>query len=148
MGKIYIILIATALIFGCKKEDSVQEELSKDPSISFVSLSPSEVENFKNSVTLVISYRDNNGDIGFDDPDEYALWVKDSRLDSADLYHIPPLAPLGKNLIIKGNLEIVLNSMFIIGNGDEELVSLTVKLKDRENNWSNIINTPTITIKK
>ena len=140
-----ITIIFTA---GCNKDESTSEDLSKDPSISFVSLTPTEVDNFKNSITLTIKYLDNNGDLGFDYPDKYALWVKDSRLDSADWYHVPPLAPVGKNLIISGTLEIVLNSMFIIGNGSEELVSLTVKIRDRKNHWSNIINTPAITIKK
>ena len=133
---------------SCKKDDGSTTSLSSDPVIGFVDLSPLEVQNFNNSVTLTISYKDNNGDIGFEDPDVYALWVKDSRLDSADWYHIPPLAPLGKNIIIDGKLEIVLNSMFILGNGDEEDVSLSVKIRDRANHWSNIIYTPAVKVKK
>ena len=148
MKKILIILFGIAVIAGCSKDDETTEELSYEPSIAFVELTPLEIDNFKNSVTLTISYKDNNGDLGFDDPDQYALWVKDSRLDSADWYHIPPLSPVGKSLIIQGKLDIVLNSIFIIGNGNEELMSLSVKIRDRANNWSNIIHTPSITVKK
>lgn len=142
------LLIPTLFFAACSKEEEETEVLSADPSISFVSLDPVEVENFKNSVTLVIKYKDNNGDIGFDDPDEFALWVKDSRLDSADYYHVPPQSPPGSNIIIEGQLEIVLNSIFILGNGSEEIMTLSVKLKDRAGHWSNIITTPTITIKR
>ena len=149
MKYLVYILGISLLFWSCKKDEEEEtSELGPEPSIGFVSISPLEVENFRNSVTLVITYRDNNGDIGYEDPDEYALWVKDSRLDSADWYHVPPLAPLGYNIQIQGSLEIVLNSMFILGNGDQEPVSLTVKLKDRAGNWSNIITTPSITIKK
>ena len=147
----YLLYIVTLLILftTCsKKEEELEDDMKPEPQIGFVSLFPLEVENFKNSVTLTISYKDNNGDLGFKNPDKYALSVKDSRLDIEDWYHVAPLAPPGYELRIQGNLQIVLNSMFILGNGDQELVSLTVKIKDRAGNWSNIINTPSIVIKK
>jgi len=148
MKNLYLILLLFIFLSGCRKDEDNVDELSSDPAIRFISLTPIEVINFKNSITLAIGYKDNNGDLGFDDPDEYALWVKDSRLDSADWYHVQPLAPIGKNLIIEGQLDIVLNSMFIIGNGNKELVSLSIKIIDREDHWSNIIHTPPITILK
>jgi hypothetical protein len=136
------------LLFACSKDEEESEELSRDPSISFVSLDPTEVENFNNSITLTIRYKDNNGDLGYEDPDVNSLYVKDARLDTADFYHVPPLAPVGKSLIIEGQLQIVLNSMFILGNGDQELAALSVKIQDRAGNWSNLITTPTITINR
>ena len=149
MKRYLLILIGLSVLFNaCKKEDEEDAAIGPAPNIGFVSLSPLEVDNFKNTVTLTISYQDNNGDIGFENPDKYALWVKDSRLDSADWYHIPPLAPPGYSIPIKGNLNIVLNSMFILGNGQQELASLSVRLRDRAGNWSNTIFTPSITIKK
>lgn len=146
--RMFTIIFCLLIFTQCSKKDDESEALSSDPSISFVSLDPQEVQNFNNSITLTIRYSDNNGDLGSDDPDEFSLWVKDSRLDSADYYHIPPLAPLNTNLIINGQLEIVLNSLFILGNGNQEVTSLSVKLKDRANHWSNIINTPPITINR
>ena len=131
-----------------KKEEDAAKEVMPEPVIGYAGLAPLEVMNFNNSVKLTISYADNNGDIGFDDHDLYSLSVKDSRLDSADWYHIAPLAPLNANIVISGKLDIVLNSLFILGNGNEEKVSLTVKLRDRANHWSNIITTPAITIKR
>ena len=149
MKRLICISMAILTLLSCsKKEEEEGDVVGPEPVIGFVSLSPAEVMDFKNSVTLVISYSDINGDIGYEDPDQYALWVKDSRLDSADLYHVPPLSPPGTSIPIQGQLEVVLNSMFILGNGNEELVSLSVKLRDRAGHWSNIIYTPSITIKK
>ena len=148
MKSIATYLLLALIFISCTKDDESSEELSNEPSISFVSLDPLEVQNFNNSVTLTIKYKDNNGDLGFEDPDVFSLYVKDARLDTADYYHVPPLAPLGKNLIAEGQLDIVLNSMFILGNGDQEFAALSVKIKDRAGNWSNLVNTPAITINR
>ena len=148
MKKLFYMALSLVLLNSCSKDEEDKVALSPYPSISFVSLSQDTVVNFKNSLALVISYKDNNGDIGYEDPDVNALWVKDSRLDSADWYYVQPVAPVGKNIVVQGKLEIVLNSMFILGNGQSEIVSLSVMLKDRAGHCSNIIYTPNITIKR
>ena len=146
--KVFYLILFALLIAGCSDDESASEDLSPEPKISFVSISPDTIIDFKNSITLTIHYSDNNGDLGFSDPDEFSLWVKDSRLDSADYYHVSPLAPTNHNLVIKGNLEIVLNSIFILGNGQEERMTLSIKIKDRANHWSNIVHSDPITIRK
>ena len=148
MKKVLTYLLIFSLLYACSKDEDESEDLSNDPSIAFVSIDPSDVQNFNNSITLVIKYKDNNGDLGYEDPDVNSLYVKDARLDTADYYHVPPLAPVGKSLIIEGQLEIVLNSMFILGNGDQEITSLSIKIKDRAGNWSNLIRTPSIAINR
>ncbi|MEQ8323498.1 MAG: hypothetical protein RIC15_09415 [Vicingaceae bacterium] len=147
-NQLILLVCGCVILSACKKKEEDEQVVGPEPVIGFVALDPISVDNFKNSVNLVISYSDINGDLGFENPDRYSLWVKDSRLDSADWYHVPPLAPPGYSLQIQGSLNIVLNSMFILGNGDQELASLTVKLRDRAGHWSNIVNTPAITINK
>lgn len=129
---------------SCKKK----EEPPKEPSITFIEASPLVVTEFQDSVIVRFSYKDNNGDLGDESPDEYSLEVKDSRLPNPDYYHIQPLAPLGTSLKIEGELKVKVSSMFLLGNGATEITTLTIKLKDREGNWSNEIVTPTITIQK
>ena len=147
--KYLLYIVSLSLLFTtCSKKEEDIVETGPEPQIAFVSLDPLVVENFKNSVTLTISYKDINGDLGFENPDVYSLSVKDGRLDEADMYHVPPLAPPGYEIPIQGNLQIVLNSMFILGNGETEYASLTVKIRDRAGHWSNAINTPSIVIKK
>lgn len=130
------------LLFSCKKD----KPLPPEPTIELVSVSPMNVEQFKDSVEIVIKYTDNNGDLGDTSPDVYSLQVKDSRLANADWYHIAPLAPLDVELKIEGQLKIRLNTLFLLGNGSEEFSTLTIKLKDRAGNWSNTIATAAIAV--
>lgn len=143
----FCLMGASVTLWTCKKDKDEDSIVPEEPEIAFVRLSTTEVEEFNNAITLTISYKDYQGDLGFANPDLYALEVKDSRLDSADRYHIPPLAPTGVNLVIEGHLDIELYSMFVLGNGDEEIANLTIRLSDRAGNWSNVITSPNITIK-
>jgi len=146
--KQYLLLIigTSILIASCKKEG--EEKFPPEPEIQLVSLEPRIVENFNNEVTLTISYVDNNGDLGYLDPDIPSLAIQDSRLDTSDWYHVPPLAPVGEELKIEGELTVQLTNLFILGNGEKEITDFNIRIRDREGNWSNLISTPQITIQK
>lgn len=135
-------ILCILLLLACKKD----KKLPPEPTIELVSVSPTSIEQFRDSVEVIIKYEDNIGDIGDSSPDVYSLQVKDSRLANPDWYHIPPLAPTDVELRIEGQIKIRLNSMFLLGNGSEEFSTLSIKLKDRAGNWSNIITTPPIAI--
>ena len=145
MKYIYSLLVISVLVASCKKEE--EEKLpSSPPTIELVSVTPTEVLQFKDSVIVTISYKDDNGDIGDELPDDYSMRVKDSRLSDPDWYHIQPLAPIGSELKFEGEIRIKINTLFILGNGSQELSNLSIKLKDRAGHWSNEITTPVITI--
>ena len=76
------------------------------------------------------------------------LSVQDSRLNEADEYHVPPIAPVGQEVPISGTLLIPLNRLFLLGNGQQEEVFFTVKMKDRAGNWSEEKVSPTITVNR
>jgi len=142
--KFLTLLIIPLLFSGCKRED-LREDMNI-PYISIKRISPSVVQEFTESVLLEVAYEDGNGDLGFSDPDIFSLSVKDSRLDDADMYHIPPLAPDGEEIYIKGTFNIYLNTTFLIGVGSSERLTYTVKIKDRAGNWSNTVTSEEITI--
>ena len=131
-------------LLGCKKKD-LRENMDV-PYISIKRITPTEVQEFTESVLLEIAYEDGNGDLGFHDPDVLSLSVQDSRLDSADMYHIPPLAPDGEEIYIKGTFNVYLNTTFLIGIGSSEKLRYTVKIRDREGNWSNTVTSEEITV--
>ncbi len=133
------------VLFSCKKDD---ENYSEIPEIEFVSLSPSTTSEFSQDIKLVISYKDGDGDIGTDDPDEYTLLIHDSRLPAADEYHIQPLTPPNSTIQIEGNLKINLAGLFVLGTDSTETTTFSVKLKDRAGNWSNSVTTSSIAVKK
>jgi hypothetical protein len=134
------------LLSGCKKDES---NSASAPVINFISISPDTVIQFQDSVIIKIRYEDQDGDIGFDDPDEPVVWVKDDRLQQADLFHLPPLTPEMQNLSIQGEFYIRLKPPFLFGNGSSEQTSFSIKMRDRANNWSqNIQTTPIVIIRE
>lgn len=145
MNKLLIVSLFTILLFSCSKDD---EGFSDVPEIEFVSLSPSSTSEFSQDIKLVISYKDGDGDIGTEDPDLYSLQIKDARLPQADEYHVQPLTPPNANIQIEGNLEINLAGLFVLGTGNSESTTFTVKLKDRAGNWSNEVTTSSIAVTK
>jgi hypothetical protein len=143
MKYLFLIILSSFALYSCKKKEKTLDPV---PVIELVNVTPTNIAQFKDSILVTIKYKDNNGDIGDQSPDEYSLGVKDSRLSAADWYHVQPLAPLGYELKFNGTIQVKINTMFLLGNGKQELSTLSIKLKDRAGHWSNEINTPSITI--
>jgi hypothetical protein len=141
-----LFLIIFTFITCKKKTEPVPDPV---PTLELISITPSTVKEFVDSVIIKLKYKDANGDLGDVSPDEKSLTVKDSRLPNADTYHVKPLAPVSdKNIPIEGELTIKLNSLFLLGTGTTELTTLVIKIKDRAGNWSNELSTTQITINK
>ena len=136
-------VIVLLLLQACTSQ---QEEIPTIPQLKVLSISPTNVQEFRNQVILELQYLDYQGDIGSENPDEKTLWVQDSRLDSADWYHVPPIAPIGEEVAIRGTFTVPMNRLFLMGNGQSETLFFTVKLKDRAGNWSEEESTETITV--
>lgn len=142
MKRILALATMAALLAGCKKE----EVMPSAPEIAFVSMSTQSVHEFDERVTVRFSYKDGDGDLGQEDPDNYTLWVKDARLDGTDGYHIPPLAPEDAEVPIQGELDVELNALFLLGNSGQEETSYTMYIVDRAGNRSNEFTTGMIII--
>ena len=136
------LLLLIVAFASCKKE----EEVPIAPTIQFVSINATEVEQFDNNVSITFNFEDWQGDLGEPDPDAYSLSVKDSRLVNADWYHIPPMTPELQELHIKGAYTVNLTSLFLLGNGSQESVHFTLQLHDRAGNLSNEIMTPEVLV--
>lgn len=137
-----LLVCGVLVLFSCKKE----EVMPATPEITLLDAAPGLVHEFQDRVTLRFSYKDGDGDLGQSDPDDYSLWVKDSRLANTDGYHIPPLAPLDSEVPIQGQLEVELTTLFLLGSSGEEVMTYTFQIVDRAGNRSNSITTPPITI--
>ena len=77
-----------------------------------------------------------------------SLWIKDSRLEEADWYHIPPLAPEGIEVHIQGRFRINLGSPFMLSNDEVEEIVYKLKLQDRAGNWSEEISSDTLVLRR
>jgi hypothetical protein len=146
-GKVTLLLLGialSALLYSCRKDK--EEIASEAPIISILSISADTVVQFKDSLIIELRYEDRNGDLGNIDPDINDLEVKDSRLNTADYYHVKPLSPDGTSLFIKGTLRIKLNQLFLLGTGNSESAQFTFKLTDRAGNSSKEIKSDPIVI--
>jgi|JI10StandDraft_1071094.scaffolds.fasta_scaffold244929_3 hypothetical protein len=140
--ELHAALFLCLLFSGCKKED----EDPRAPSLEFKSISASTVEEFNNNVVITIQYEDEQGDLGTEDPDNYSLRIKDSRLSNFDWYHLPPMTPDNQALHIKGTYSIELDPLFRLGSSVQEITSFSIEIRDREGNWSNVVKTPNVLI--
>jgi len=142
MKNISYLFILFIFVNSCKKETVFP------PTIEFISMTPSNVTEFKDSIDIVIKYTDKDGDIGIPDADVKSLWVLDSRLTVADEYFLKPLAPLDEKIAITGNYVIKLKTIFRLGEDPFEKTKFTIWIKDRAGNKSNVIETSELTINK
>ena len=143
MKKIVSLLLIIFLFTTCKKA-----EVENSFSISLIEMSPSEIIEFEENINVKISYSHAKGFIGFSDPDYLSLEVKDSRLPNADYYHLIPLNPPQSEVSITGEIDIEVDAPFIFGNGNTETLIFTIRIQDKDKNWSNKITTGLITVNK
>jgi len=141
-------LFSIVLLNGaCKKKD--QLPISETPSILFKSLNKTTVQELNDSLVFTISYRDGNGDLGTTSPDSTVIELVDNR-DPANLifgYHLSPRSPNGAELIVQGELQIVLKNIIILSpTAGSETANFSIRIKDRAQNWSNVVQTGDLTI--
>lgn len=130
---------------SCSDDDS---EVSNTPEIEFLSITPSSTTEFQEEVTLVIKYKDGNGDLGENNADVKNLYITDQRNDVVYSFRIPQLSPTGSSVAIEGNLDIDLNSLSVVGAGSSESVVFSIYVLDRAGNQSNTITSSAITVSK
>lgn len=124
------------------------EPQREEPILDVESLTPTDLQEFSERLTMVLFYRDEQGDLGDFDPDEQSLWIKDSRLPEADTYHVQPITSPDGEVPIEGTLIVDLGRVFLLGNGTQETFFYTIKIKDREGNWSEEIQSPSVIVRK
>ncbi len=141
--KIFLVLLVFA---SCKKDELITDDA---PVIEFVSISPSSVIEYQDSITITISYKDANGDLGENDASVKNLFVTDSRNNVTYQYRIKQLSPDNSDISIQGNLNIVLANTAIIDDANAtETLHYSVYIRDRAGNDSNTITTSDITVTK
>ena len=66
--------VLLGLLGGCNKDELLVSDL---PEIAFVSMTPTTVTEYQDSVEIKIWYRDGNGDLGENDPNVDNLFIID-----------------------------------------------------------------------
>tara|TARA_B110000305_G_C19372744_1_gene605364 strand:+ start:11 stop:442 length:432 start_codon:yes stop_codon:yes gene_type:complete len=137
-----IYLCVIVLLFSCEKE----QEISDTPIIEFKSISPATVQEYLDNIIITISYSDEDGDLGENNPDIHNLFVEDNRNGIVYQFRIPHLAPDNNSIAIEGDFNITINGSGITDESTSQQVNYSIYVKDRAGNNSNTISTSNITI--
>ena len=141
-----VALLLVVLIFSsCNKDE---DSLSNVPQLTFESISPTTIQEFRGPITFSISYQDGDGDLGENDSDTKNLFLQDLRNGITYEYRIQELAPQGADIAIIGTIDIVLNTISITDGSNEQEVTFNIYAVDRAGNSSNAITSPPLTIYK
>lgn len=144
---IFIMMFGILVITNsCKDETIIPAITNPVPVLRFISIEPKTVKEFADSIVIMLEYSDQDGDIGHDDADIRALEIRDLRLENPDFQFIPPLAPPGAVIPIKGTLRVVVRNTFLLGTGNLEPTSYELRIRDRAYHWSNPVQTDPIQI--
>jgi|SRR6185436_8680686 len=139
-------LIMTLIFFvtmlSCKKD---KPEYSETPAITMVAVSSHDITE-GDPLTFTISYVDGDGDLGENNPNVYNLFLVDNRVNVTYKFRIEQLAPLNSSLIIKGNLNVVLNGTAITDGSNSQNATYSLYVVDRAGHQSNTVVSPVVTI--
>lgn len=136
------------LIASCKKKEVEEPAPKPNLSIEFLSVSPSSVKEYSDSLTITFSYEDMDGDLGENNPNVTNLFVTDSRNSVEYQYRVSQLAPDGANIHIKGKLNVVIKNTAITDGSSSQAVTYSLYMKDRAGNQSNTVTTTSVTVVK
>jgi len=139
--------ISTLLILlgsSCRKDG----KLGPDPHIEYISVSSKSLI-AGDSLVVTIGYEDLEGDLGASDFETKNLFLVDQRDNIEIGYNLKQLDPGTGELHIKGELDILIKSVFLLDvAASEETLSYEVYLVDRDGNQSNRVLTDDITVRK
>jgi hypothetical protein len=142
--RIYLVVISAVLFCtaSCNKDKITY---SDTPEIEFVSISPATVNSFSDPVTIRISYKDGNGDLGQNTSGVENAFVTDTRSNLTYGLRIRQLAPDNESIKIKGEIDLILPGLGISGSSNET-ATFSIKIVDRAGNQSNVITSAAITV--
>lgn len=139
-------LVLSMIVTSCKK-DKV-DLLDPVPAVLEVTVSPTSVVEFQDSIVFSVQYRDGDGDLGENTPDAANLFVVDNRINVTERFRIRELAPSGSDIPITGTLLVTLRNTGITDNSTSQTFDYTIYLVDRAGNESNRVVTPAVTVRQ
>lgn len=145
MKKLLSLLLLSLVLVSCKKDD--EDDITSIPHITFKSISPGTIKEYKDSVVIGIEYTDGDGDVGENGTGIENAFVIDSRNNLIYSFRIRQLAPDNANIIIRGNLSIVIPAVGLVNpSSSSESVAFQVYIKDRAGHRSNTEATSYVTV--
>jgi len=149
------LLLLFAMTVGCRKSSTSElpgdpnPKISAIPAIELISVSQTQVTQFTDTLGFKITYIDGDGDLGSLDANKHVIELVDTRDERSLIFgfHLSPRIPAGSTLTVQGELTVVLNNTILLdATSSQETTTFKIRLIDEAGNWSNQIETETITI--
>ena len=137
-------IVLIGLLWSCEKEETLDEV----PKLELISITPQSVVQFEDSVVISLSYEDGDGDLGGFPADSVNLFVVDNRNNIPFEFRIQEMVPGGKEVPIKGTLNVVLPNLYLTGESSQESVTFSIHAFDRAGNKSNVVSTPAVLVQE
>jgi hypothetical protein len=144
LNRVFVVAIISLTLASCTKDERLP--FSDKPEIELIGLSHDTIREYQDALIITIRYFDGNGDLGFEEPEKYALFVRDYRLENFDGFYIGPLAPPDSRVAITGTLDIEFPSLFLFGSRSSETTRFDIKMIDRSGMESNVLTTGNVVI--
>ncbi|GDX51363.1 hypothetical protein LBMAG27_04100 [Bacteroidota bacterium] len=143
---IAISVLAFSFLYSCLKPP----QFSETPLIEFVSINSTQVQQMVDSIQMIISFKDGDGDLGSLESDTSTnCFITDHRSGKPDYtynYKIPFVTPKGTTKDISGTIAINLPGITCIPFHTTDSVTYKIVIMDRAGHKSNEIQTPVIVV--
>lgn len=123
------------------------------PAIKFESIEPRVARENIDTVLLIFSFTDGDGDLGLEEGDTTSdITVIDKRTGAPAIgdvtfpYRMPYVTPPGQSKQISGTVELKMQNLFRRPGLVTDTVRYEIQIRDRANRFSNTITTPPIVI--
>jgi len=137
-----LLLFVVGGLSSCKEDGG--EIFSPIPEIELISVSPTQVIAFRDSVVFELNYTDGDGDLGSMTEDN--LFIEDDRIQVTHGFRVQEIVPNGEQVPITGSLRVILPNTIITDGSNSQSVTFIVYMKDQAGNESNRISSPSITV--
>lgn len=144
MKSIFLAFILILMLGACVKPP----DYSVVPNITFLRFSANSVQAFSDSVKLVFSFTDGDGDIGPINSNDTTLnlFLTDSRDNSVKKYQLPNITPAGSVKAISGEVTVTIGPFACKAGVETDELTYTIRIKDRAGNFSNAAVTSVLTL--
>jgi hypothetical protein len=146
--RLVFFILTIGLVYSSFNSCIKPPDYGEVPVIEYKSISADTVNENTDSLIIVFSFTDGDGDVGpTDDQDSTInLFLIDSRDNSIKEYQLPNITPGGNVKAISGEVTVKVESFACQPGNEFDQMTYTIQIKDRAGHLSNTINTDPITI--